>query len=147
MLKKSSTRSGFTLIELVVVIGILSVLLAIVLVAINPGRQFKQANDTKRKSDVSAILNAVGQKVAFDKGVIPGAITATAKNIASGAAGADICSLIMPDYISALPNDPNIGGQVIDCATYDTGYQISTDGTRITVSAPSAALETISLTR
>jgi prepilin-type N-terminal cleavage/methylation domain-containing protein len=52
-------RKGFTLIELVVVIGILAVLLTIVLVAINPARQFKQANDTKRRSDVNAILNAV----------------------------------------------------------------------------------------
>ena len=58
---KFSTQKGFTLIELLVVIGILAILLAITLIAINPARQFGQANDTKRRSDATQILNAVGQ--------------------------------------------------------------------------------------
>ncbi len=45
--KKLQQQKGFTLIELLVVIGILTVLLSIVLVAINPARQFSQANNTK----------------------------------------------------------------------------------------------------
>ncbi|MDP3941896.1 MAG: type II secretion system protein, partial [bacterium] len=58
MLQTKHTK-GFTLIELLVVIGILAVLLAITLIAINPARQFSQANNTKRRSDVNALLNAV----------------------------------------------------------------------------------------
>ncbi len=56
--KLKNLQKGFTLIELLVVIGILAILLAIVLIAINPARQFAQANDTKRESDVHTILNA-----------------------------------------------------------------------------------------
>ena len=53
--EKFARQTGFTLIELLVVIGILAVLLAIVLIAINPARQFAQ-NNTQRASDVNAIL-------------------------------------------------------------------------------------------
>jgi prepilin-type N-terminal cleavage/methylation domain-containing protein len=146
-------RKGFTLIELVVVIGILAVLLTIVLVAINPARQFKQANDTKRRSDVNAILNAVSQYSAEHKGDLPAGIGATAANIANP--GVNICSLIVPDFISALPVDPiaeSAVDQVAGCiatTTYDTEYQISATGGRVTVSAPltEIATDVISITR
>jgi type IV pilus assembly protein PilA len=141
--KKSS--KGFTLIELVVVIGILAVLLAIVLIAINPGRQFKQANDTKRRSDVNALLNAIHQFSADNKGALPAGIptgtVADALNISD--TGADICADISPTYISALPVDPSSNDDAItDCTVaYDTNYQVfqDTDG-RVTVLAPDTEL-------
>src|SRR5258708_40088409 len=67
-----SSQRGFTLIELLVVIGVLAVLLAIVLIAINPARQFSQANNTKRSSDVNAILNSVHEYAADNKGSMAG---------------------------------------------------------------------------
>jgi len=104
-MKKLFVR-GFTLIELLVVIGILAVLLAITLIAINPARQFGQANDTKRSSDINAILNAVGQKMADDKGVLPGAIGTTVQEIGNGTGMADLCGVLLPTYMTALPVDP-----------------------------------------
>src|SRR5437667_6776235 len=83
-LKLKKKQSGFTLIELLVVIGILAVLLAIVLIAINPARQFAQANNTKRRSDIGAILNAVGAYTADNAGKLPGTIPATADYMKSG---------------------------------------------------------------
>ena len=75
-MKSFKNQKGFTLIELLVVIGILAVLLAITLIAINPARQFSLANNTKRSSDVNAILNAVNQYMADHKGALPTGISA-----------------------------------------------------------------------
>ncbi len=52
-------------------------LLSITLIAINPAKQFSQANDTKRRSDVNAILNAIDQYAADNKGQLPASITTT----------------------------------------------------------------------
>lgn len=152
ILMKNQSQKGFTLIELLVVIGILAVLLAIVLIAINPAKQFAQANNTKRRSDVSAILNAINQYMSDNSGQIPAGITSTDAEVS--AAGADLCALLVPEYIAELPADPTVnGGDPIaeaDCAAYSTGYNVvqsSTDN-RITVSSPNAELgEVITVTR
>ena len=144
-------RRGFTLIELLVVIGILAVLLAITLIAINPARQFSQANNTKRASDVNAILNGVGQYMADNRGALPTGITTTVLYVSN--TGANICAALMTQYLAALPVDPltNNGAPVTNCAAaYDTGYTIIRSGVdnRITVAAPAAELgATISVTR
>ena len=144
------SRSGFTLIELLVVIGILAVLLAITLVAINPARQFSQANNTKRSSDVNALLNAVHQYAADNKGALPTGIpdtTAGAAVIGSGVGQVAICASLVTTYLAALPVDPltNNGTPVSDCAQvsgYNTNYTVvqSTSDNRITVAAPAAEL-------
>ncbi len=147
--KALRSQQGFTLIELLVVIGILAVLLAIVLVAINPARQFSQANNTKRSSDINAILNAVQQYAADNRGTLPAGITATASAISAAGVGQAFCEALVTDYLAALPSDPTGGalaGEPVDeadCATYgDTGYEIwrSATNNRISVSAPNAEL-------
>lgn len=151
---------GFTLIELLIVIGILGILLAITLVALNPARQFSLSNNTKRASDINAILNAIHQYSSDNKGLLTG-MTITADGAAypianAGAAtDADICSAIVPLYMAALPADPltNGGAPILEanCAdAYSTGYTVLVSATnnRITVGAPLAELEAvISVTR
>jgi len=145
-------QKGFTLIELLVVIGILAILTAIVLVAVNPGRQFAQARDTQRRADVTTISAAI---VAFmadpvNRGNLPAGITTLCStgqhNIGSGTGNLDLGAIVAPDFVAALPIDPT-GGTV-----GDTGYQVcvaSTTARRITVSAPNTELTTpiISVTR
>lgn len=128
-------KAGFALIELLVIIGIFGILLAVFLVAINPTRQFAQADNTKRVSDINTIISAVHQFSIDHKGVFPvnmPAKGAPAVEIKSGAVGnvGDICPDIIPTYISALPVDPEVNGGVAitDCtAAYNTGYFVSID--------------------
>ena len=53
------SKRGFTLVELLVVIGILAILTAAVVVVLNPAELLKQSRDAQRFSDFSAIQSAV----------------------------------------------------------------------------------------
>jgi len=149
-MKKILGRKGFTLIEVLLVIVIIAILAAIVIVAINPGRQISQANNTQRRADVQTILNAVHQYSINNRGVLPAGIDGTATIIGDDATEANICADLVPDYVAAMPFDPTAtDAAYTSCAAYNTGYTINTDANgRVVVDAPSAELsETITVTR
>lgn len=157
---RQSRSCGFTLIELLVVMAILSILFALVLVAVNPVRQTQQANNAQRRSDANAILNAVYQ-YAVDEATFPTGISTSFKVIGtsgsgcSGTCGAytptdscfDLSADVVPLYLASMPFDPESGSSGI------TRYAIkksSTDPnlTRITVLSCDADLSaTIEVTR
>ena len=112
-------KEGFTLIEILVVIGLIAILAAIVLIAINPARQFAQGRDTQRDSNLNSILNAIGQRMADNKGVFAGVNAAngiTCPTLATGAttsivtagAGTGDLSCLVPTYLPAFPTDPDL---------------------------------------
>ena len=116
-------NKGFTLIEILVVIGIIAILAAIVLIAINPAKQFAQARNSQRVSNTNAILNAIGQRMADNKGVFEGEFTIGVSDYTCGVLPSpeeDITDdmaandtdetgdlgCLVPTYISALPEEP-----------------------------------------
>lgn len=139
---------GFTLIEILIVIGIIAILAAIVIVAINPAKQFAQARNTQREAGINSILNAVGQRMADNKGVFAGSfnggnevcptlttsgsstVTAVDETISTNVNGNLGC--LVPTYISAIPPAP-LSGETYTISASTTG--------RISVCAPGAATE------
>lgn len=57
--RNKKNNSGFTLVELITAIGILSILTVVGLVALDPLAQFQKADDVKRKADLSQIQNGL----------------------------------------------------------------------------------------
>ena len=150
-------KRGFTLIEILVVIGIIVLLSAIVLVAVNPSRQFKLARDSQRVSNMNTIINSIHQNMAENRGTfmcngttrtIPTVATVIKSSTTPNDPG-DIASCVIPNYVSALPFDPSISGAHFTSVTdYMTGYEIVRDTNgRITASSTGELTPSISATR
>lgn len=157
ILNKSGGRSGFTLIEILLVMGIIAILASVVIVAINPGRQFALARNSQRTSNVFAILNAISQNISDNNGIFvcsDGNIP-TEETTIKADGGYDLVSCVVPAYLPELPFDPSAESAHYTSDTdYDTAYLISKDSVtgRITISAPEALKpselnKTISATR
>lgn len=52
-------KKGFTLVELLIVLGIIAIILTIILVLLDPPRRFAEARDAHRASDVESIIHAI----------------------------------------------------------------------------------------
>ena len=147
-------KRGFTLIEILLAIGILAILATAAIIAINPGRQFAEARNSQRWSDVNAIMNAVYQYSVGHKGAKPPEIPLAGDPIEVCVSGALSCSGIIgmdsltggAVYLTSFPIDPSCPN---NCPTFSTGYFITTnaDG-RIYIQAPHAELgEVIEMVR
>lgn len=168
-----SFQKGFTLIELLVVIGIVGILLSITLVAINPARQFRLANDAARSSAVNTISSAIVQLILDNKGVLPTNLqplsTATYQSIWSNTAGTGISSALgslcsyltgaqslnttlgAQTYISKLPVNPTTGYVYTSCTNFNIGYSVKISNGRVWVATltdePSPAGGTLEVSR
>lgn len=130
----SAQRKGFTLIELLVVIGIIGILAAVVLVAVNPGRQFASARDTQRRADLNSITTAIYSYATENNGNLPTVITTTPTHIGTGGGLVDLSTDLVPTYIADIPMDPATG------TAADTQYTLYLDANGRVVASASSEL-------
>lgn len=70
-MKRINKQAGFTLLEILLVVGIIAILAGIVILAINPTKQLGDTRNAQRRSDVLTILNAVYQFSIDHNGKLP----------------------------------------------------------------------------
>lgn len=107
---------GFTLVELLVVVGVIGILVVAVLLTVNPFAQVQKANDVRRKSDLSQVQRAL-EAYFQDSGKYP-LHSNTYKIIRLDASVADWGQSFSP-YMAALPKDPRGGRTYIYFASSD----------------------------
>lgn len=137
-------QKGFTLLEVLLVVAIITILAGIVILALNIGKQLASARNTQRSVDVNTILNAVYQYSLDNDGDLPANITATETEICkteavncTGLINLDELTLDQ-EYVVKLPVDPRATNE------NGTGYTISkTANDRIRVNAPIAEYDAV----
>ncbi|MEI6191287.1 MAG: LamG-like jellyroll fold domain-containing protein [bacterium] len=165
LLKLKNKSSGFTLLEILLVIGIIAILAGIVIIAINPSKQLAQVRNSQRKSDIKQINNAITQYY-IDNSSFPSTIstttltevcntgsvsnTATSTNrVNCATAGLANLSTLVPTYLVSIPTDPTGSSSLLSfvptayAATNatGTGYKVGVSATKqVLISAPLAEL-------
>ena len=128
--------------ELVIAMALIIIIAGTALYFINPVTQFKRSRDVKREADVRAIMNAVSQRAADNRGVFncsgAGAVPASSTRIAVGAGNYDLAPCLVSTYLLSMPYDPQYQNANFNATTsYNTAYAIFRSATtgRITVHA------------
>ena len=141
-------QKGFTLLEVLLVVAIISILAGIVILALNPSKQLADTRNAQRRVDTNTMLNAVYQYSIDTNGSLPSSITTTTTEICKTGGtctGLVDLSVLTTDqkYVVSLPFDPT------GSSTNGTGYFASKSANgRVTINAPSAEQgATISVTR
>lgn len=137
MIRRSS---GFTLIEILLVVGILAVLASVVFVALDPAKRFREARDARRTSDVQSILTAIHTYIIDNRGSIPAGLDTTERQLGTATSGCAIatggCTVTgtsnclnlatpLAKYLKSMPIDPNGGTAAL------TQYSIVIDANSI----------------
>jgi prepilin-type N-terminal cleavage/methylation domain-containing protein len=150
---------GFTLLEILLVVGIIAILAGIVIVALNPTKQFAAVRNTQRKMNLAEINKAL-QQYYIDYSRYPASVPTSLTEICNTGTGTTTHSVnctglidlsaLVPTYLVAIPVDPQ-GSTLafldsiipkVYATTNGTGYQVMKDSAnKVVLNAPQAENE------
>lgn len=105
-----NNKEGFTMVEILITIGILIILTSAVIIAVNPSEKLLSARNSQRTAHVEAVYGAISHYF-FQNDLFPSCVTTGATDIFS-------CTELVSDYLFELPVDPVCGGET------ETGYHV-----------------------
>ncbi|MBI1812836.1 type II secretion system protein [Candidatus Peregrinibacteria bacterium] len=106
---------AFTLIELLIVLGIIAMLAAVVLALIEPQKHLADARDVVRLNDVNTIINALHEYIIDHRGSLPPTVPVGKEEEicrfgAQGCIGVVLDALVNDSYLPTIPIDPKASG-------------------------------------
>ena len=111
-------NKGFTLLEILLVVGIIAILAGVVIVAINPGMQLATVRNSERKADIGEIYKAMQQYYINNfhyPTSTPDSLTEICNTGSHPYPATDIncsglvnLSILVPTYLVAIPHDPQV---------------------------------------
>ncbi|MCK5211505.1 type II secretion system protein [Candidatus Parcubacteria bacterium] len=135
--RRKVAKRGFTLVELLIVIGVIAVLAAFAFVALNPLARFQDARNAQRWTDVNAVIAAIKLHQIDNGGTYLADIDDLTADlyyqIGAGESCNDTCSnptvilqtacldlseLVDNGYLASIPIDPNASGASVDEVRY-----------------------------
>lgn len=144
--RNTKKEQGFTLIELLIVIAIIAIIAGALFVALDPLTRFRDARDSRRWSDLSALMTAVMVDQVDNRGSYLTAIASTTAgevymigtatsgcsdantycdtNVASSVACVDLTGFVTENYLGAVPISPDGDGS---WSAAITGYTLERD--------------------
>lgn len=148
----TTRNTGFTLLEILLVVAAIGILASIVIVAINPTRQIQQFQNAQRSSHVNSLSSAIVQYI-IDGNILP-TLAADGTTVLDADTDYEICFAsatgageikvtdfdpkLVSLYIGGIPSDPTASTATCTGYTYAFG-----SGNRITIKAPEAALDAV----
>lgn len=149
-------KSGFTYLEVIIVIGIIGILSTVFVTVLNPAQQLAKARDSERETELIGIMSAITQYSSEHSGSLPDtdgdemvdsfptALTCigTDSGCFNLAAAGEEGDTIVPIYMASIPIDPKFGDEG------NTGYMIYVDeNNRLVASATPEFKDSIVITR
>lgn len=129
MNRKKNIR-GFTLVELLVVIAIIAILIAAVVLAINPADMMKKGRDSTRLSDIEAVRKAIDLAIANGGEIADGTGNTASATPNQASNGTGWMAFDISTYLATLPIAPRNNISMTDAAgaTVTDQYQYSASG-------------------
>jgi prepilin-type N-terminal cleavage/methylation domain-containing protein len=122
---KLQANKGFTLLEIMLVVGLFAVVAGILIVTINPSRYYANARNIQRRADLERIQGALNEYSIERDGKLPSIVSSTLQMIGtatstckvtcgSGTASTSVSCVnlgttLSPLYIQSMPIDPTTG--------------------------------------